>query len=196
MKLLLLSDRESPYIWDYYRPGCLSEYELMLSCGDLKSNYLSFLVTMGRAPLIYVHGNHDGRYAVQPPEGCDCAEDRLLTVKGLRILGMGGSMFYGGEQHQYTEKQMAKRLRRVERQIKKAGGVDILLAHAPARGLGDGEDMAHRGFECFLEFMDKHKPAYFIHGHMHLNYSRRTQREMSYGSTKIINAYERYTLEI
>lgn len=47
MKLLLLSDKESPYLWDYYRPGRLSEYDLMLSCGDLKASYLSFLVTMG-----------------------------------------------------------------------------------------------------------------------------------------------------
>ena len=50
MKLLLLSDKESPYLWDYYQPGRLDGIDLILSCGDLKSNYLSFLVTMGRAP--------------------------------------------------------------------------------------------------------------------------------------------------
>ena len=33
-----------------------------MSCGDLNSKYLSFLVTMGRAPLVYVHGNHDKGY--------------------------------------------------------------------------------------------------------------------------------------
>ena len=52
MKILLVSDKESPYLWDYYQPGRLSEYELMISCGDLSSKYLSFLVTMGRAPLL------------------------------------------------------------------------------------------------------------------------------------------------
>ena len=59
MKLLLLSDRESPYLWDYYKPGRLSDYDLMLSCGDRSAKYLSFLVTMGRARLVYGHGNHD-----------------------------------------------------------------------------------------------------------------------------------------
>ena len=49
MKLLLLADKESPYLWDYYQPGRLSEYDLMLSCGDLKAEYLSFLATLGRA---------------------------------------------------------------------------------------------------------------------------------------------------
>ena len=52
MKILLLSDVESPYLWDYYQPGRLNEYSLMLSCGDLKASYLSFLVTMGRARLL------------------------------------------------------------------------------------------------------------------------------------------------
>ena len=33
MKLLLLSDHESPYLWDYYQPGRLAEYDLILSCG-------------------------------------------------------------------------------------------------------------------------------------------------------------------
>ena len=62
MKLLLLSDKESPYLWDYYQPGRLSDYDLMLSCGDLSARYLTFLVTMGRARLLYVHGNPSGRY--------------------------------------------------------------------------------------------------------------------------------------
>ena len=81
MKLLLLSDVESPYLWDYYRPGRLAEYDLMLSCGDLKASYLSFLVTMGRSRLLYVRGNHDANYRTNPPEGCECIEDKLVTVK-------------------------------------------------------------------------------------------------------------------
>ena len=62
MKLLLLSDKESPYLWDYYQPGRLAPYDLILSCGGLNARYLSFLVTMSRAPLLYVHGNHDVSY--------------------------------------------------------------------------------------------------------------------------------------
>ena len=89
MKLLLISDHENSFLWDYYVPGRLDGIDLILSCGDLKPEYLSFLVTMGRAPVLYVCGNHDGRYERTPPEGCDCIEDKLVTIKGLRILGMG-----------------------------------------------------------------------------------------------------------
>ena len=99
MKLLLLSDKESEYLWDYYRPGRLDGIDLILSCGDLNSKYLSFLVTMSGKPLLYVHGNHDKTYDRNPPEGCDCVEDRLVTVKGLRILGLGGSVEYSGGPH-------------------------------------------------------------------------------------------------
>ena len=127
MKVLLLSDVESPYFWDYYEPGRLDGVDLILSCGDLSSKYLTFLVTMGRAPLLYVHGNHDKTYDLHPPEGCDCVEDKLVTVKGLRILGLGGSILYSGGPHQYTERQMAWRIRKLWFQIKRAGGVDIVI---------------------------------------------------------------------
>ena len=59
MKILAISDEECPALWDYYVPGRLKEYDLILASGDLKADYLSFLVTMARAPVLYVHGNHD-----------------------------------------------------------------------------------------------------------------------------------------
>ena len=102
MKILLISDEECLYLWDYYRPGRLDGIDLILSCGDLDAEYLSFLVTMGRAPVLYVHGNHDGSYQTHPPEGCTCIEDQVVRVGGLRILGLGGSPWYSGGPHQYT----------------------------------------------------------------------------------------------
>ena len=196
MKILLVSDKESPYLWDYYQPGRLSEYELMISCGDLSSKYLSFLVTMGRSPLLYVHGNHDRTYDLHPPEGCDCIEDKLVTVKGLRILGLGGSPLYSGGPHQYTERQMRRRMNRLRFKLWRAGGVDIVVTHAPAQGYGDAEDYAHRGFECLVDLMDQYKPSYLIHGHVHTNYGGNKPRVLHRGATTIINACERYVLEI
>ena len=92
MKILLLADKECPALWDHYQPGRLDGIDLILSCGDLNSSYLSFLVTMGRAPVLYVHGNHDAAYRHRPPEGCDCIEDTLVTVNGIRILGLGAAL--------------------------------------------------------------------------------------------------------
>jgi hypothetical protein len=44
--------------------------------------------------------------------------------------------------------------------------------------------------------MDKYHPRYLVHGHVHMSYDHKTPREMEYNGTKIINAYERYTIEI
>lgn len=196
MRLLLLSDRESPYLYDYYVPGRLAEYDLMLSCGDLRANYLSFLVTMGRARLLYVHGNHDVNYTRNPPEGCECVEDRLVTAGGVRILGLGGSALYNGGPFQYTERQMRRRLFRAGWLVRRAGGVDIMLTHAPPRGCGDAEDLAHRGFEAFYPFIERFKPRYLIHGHVHMNYGRDLPRVQKIGETTVINAFERYVIDV
>ena len=196
MKLLLLADKESRYLWDYYRPDMLRPYDLMLSCGDLKAEYLTFLATMGRSPLLYVRGNHDDNYAVRPPEGWECIEDRLVVYNGLRIIGLGGSRMYSGGKNQYTERQMQKRIRRLEWKIRRAGGVDLVLTHSPARGYGDAEDYAHIGFEAFLPLLDRYQPRWLIHGHVHTEYGREIPRVVEYGNTKIINACERYELEL
>lgn len=196
MKILLVSDEESPYYWDYYQPGRLDGIDLILACGDLKADYLTFLVTMGRAPLLYVHGNHDGSYERKPPEGCQCIDGQLVTVGNLRILGLGGCPSYNGGPHQYTERQMAWRIARLALPLLRHGGADIIVTHAPIRDCGDAPDPAHRGFLVFQRLLDKLKPQYLVHGHVHLRYGHDPQRIRQYGETTVINACERYILEI
>lgn len=196
MRILAVSDEECPALWDYYVPGKLKEYDLIISCGDLKASYLSFLVTMSNKPLLYVHGNHDGRYAQSPPEGCDCIEDRVVTYNGVRILGLGGCLWYHEGPHQYTERQMRRRIRKLRFQLWKTKGVDIVVTHAPPRGVGDANDNAHRGFESLLELLDRYQPQYLLHGHVHTNYGMDTVRERTYNNTKVINTCERYVLDI
>lgn len=196
MKILLISDEEDKYLWDFYRPGSLSGVDMILSAGDLKAEYLSFLVTMANRPLLYVHGNHDGSYEMRPPEGCDCIEDKLVTVNGLRILGLGGSMLYNGGPHQYTERQMERRIAKLRFKLRRAGGVDIVLTHAPVHGYGDQENLTHRGFDAFLPLLDRYQPKYLVHGHVHQRYMSGQPRVNHYGNTEIINACGKYLLEI
>lgn len=195
MKILFLSDEECPALYDYYVPGRLDGYDLIVSCGDLNARYLSFIVTMARVPVLYVHGNHDAGYTRTPPEGCDCIDDRLINYKGVRILGLGGCKKYREAPHQYTEKEMQKRIRKLRRQLKKQGGVDIVVTHAPPAGVGDGEDNAHQGFEALLELMEQYRPKYLLHGHVHLNYGRDQTRVRQYADTQVINTCQRYELE-
>ena len=195
MKILLVSDEEDKYLWDFYKPGRLKGIDLILSAGDLKAEYLSFLVTMANRPLLYVPGNHDGGYAQRPPEGCQCIDGKLVTVGGLRILGLGGSALYNGGPHQYTEKQMRRRIHRLRLKLALTGGVDIVLTHAPVRGFGDEDNMTHRGFEAFLPLLDRHQPRYLVHGHIHQRYGANRPRCYQYNETTIVNATGRYILE-
>lgn len=196
MKILAIADEESPALWDHYMPGRLDGYDLILSCGDLKADYLTFLVTMGHARLLYVHGNHDGSYEVKPPEGCDCIDDQLVVYNGVRILGLGGCLRYHDGPYQYTEKAMRRRVARLRFALRRAGGVDIVITHAPPRGLGDREDPAHMGFEALRDLIDRWHPSYLLHGHVHLRYDHSLPREQVCGDTRIINVSERFVLEI
>ena len=196
MKILLVSDEEDKYLWDFYKPGRLKDIDLILSAGDLKAEYLSFLVTMANRPLLYVPGNHDGGYAQRPPEGCQCIDGKLVTVGGLRILGLGGSARYNDGPHQYTERQMRWRIHRLRLKLALTGGVDIVLTHAPVRGFGDEDNMTHRGFEAFLPLLDQYQPQYLVHGHIHQRYGANRPRCHQYGKTTIVNATGRYILEI
>ena len=195
MKILVVSDEECPALWDYYMPGRLDGYDMIISCGDLSSEYLRFLVTMGHSRLYYVLGNHDSHYRQSPPEGCDCIDGKLVVVNGLRILGLGGCLRYHPDDIQYTEKEMRKRIKSLKSSIRKAGGVDIVVTHTPPRGLGDAEDNAHLGFEAFHEILDEYAPRYWLHGHVHLRYDPSRKRVIEYNRTKIINCSERYVLE-
>ena len=196
MKILVVADTESKSLWDYYRPGKLDGIDLILSCGDLKAAYLEFLVTMSHAPVYYVPGNHDEAYHTQPPEGCECIDDQVLTYRGVRFAGLGGCKRYSDDPYQYTEKEMAVRVKRLQRRIKKAGGVDVFVTHAGMTGYGDAEDFAHRGFDCFREVLDNWHPQFFCHGHVHQSYGWNIPRTVDYEGIPVVNAYERYVIEV
>ena len=196
MKILIVADEESKALYDYYDSSRLKDIDLILSCGDLRASYLEFLVTMGRAPVLYVMGNHDDRYKANPPEGCVCVEERVYNYKGLRIAGLGGCMRYKPDGiYLYTEEEQRRRVQKLKRQLQRYHGADIFLTHALAKGLGDGSDFPHQGFECFHEILDEFHPKYLIHGHQHLNYGSGARR-LEKGPTAIINGYGSYTLEI
>ncbi|MBQ6469459.1 MAG: metallophosphoesterase family protein [Lachnospiraceae bacterium] len=196
MKILIIADKEERFLWDYYNPKRTEGVDLILSCGDLKPMYLEFLQTVVNRPLLYVRGNHDDYYEKKPPQGCTCIEDRIYDFHGLRILGLGGSMKYNTRKNMYTEEEMARRVRRADRQIVLRNGFDILLAHAPAKGYGDMEDLPHNGFDCFNDLLNKYRPAYMFYGHCHKSYGG-FQRQMEHPSgTVLVNGYGYYTIEI
>lgn len=195
MKILALSDEECKLYWDHYKHGMFDDIDLIIACGDLSPHYLSFIATFAHAPVMYVNGNHDGKFGSPEPEGCICLEDNIINFQGVRILGLGGSMRYKNGPNMYSQREMRSRVRKLWFKLWKNKGFDILVTHSPAYQLGDGEDLPHRGFAIFNELLDKYSPKYFIHGHVHLNYGSQFKRISQYKDTTIINAYSKYTFE-
>lgn len=92
-----------------------------------------------------------------------CGRQRI-TYRGIRIAGLGGSMRYRDGANMYTEREMAKRVRKLSRKVRMVGGCDILLTHAPAAGMGDLDDLPHRGFECFNAVLESWGPTTWYTG--------------------------------
>ncbi len=195
MRILVIADEESSYLWDHFDKSKLEGIDLIISCGDLHPHYLSFLATFTAAPVLYVHGNHDAKYDQVPPEGCICIDDMIYEYDGIRILGLGGSMRYRPGAHQYTEKEMRKRIKKLRFPLLRRRGFDILVTHAPAYQLNDGRDLPHQGFKSFLELIEKYRPKYFLHGHVHLSYGQAHKRYDKYQDTQVINGYERFIFD-
>ena len=70
MKILAISDVPSKALWDYGTREHLEGIDLILSCGDLPQKYLEYLTNFTAAPILYVHGNHDGSYRSNEPPAC------------------------------------------------------------------------------------------------------------------------------
>ena len=91
---------------------------------------------------------------------------------------------------------MRRRIAKLRWKLKRMGGVDIVVTHAPPTGLGDDEDPAHWGFDALVELLDKYHPPILVHGHVHTAYNHQIPREIEYQGTRVLNACERYVFEI
>lgn len=196
MKILSVSDRVVSTLYDNFDAKRFPKVDLILSCGDLPPEYLSYLVASFNAPLYYVRGNHDIRYDSKPPNGCIDLNARLIQSQGIKMLGLEGSRWYSGGPHQYTENEMRKIIRGLRPKIWWQKGVDIIITHAPPRYIHDAEDLCHRGFKSFRWLIDHYCPIYFIHGHIHSDFSDPAERVTRINKTKIINTYGYYIFEI
>ncbi|MBF0241105.1 MAG: metallophosphoesterase [Desulfamplus sp.] len=196
MKILSVSDVVAPALYKEFDKELFSNIDLVLSCGDLPPEYLSFILHALNVPLFYVRGNHDIRYNNKPPMGCTDIHSRIVKFNNIKIMGLGGSRWYNGGENQYTEEQMKKIVSRMKLSIWLNKGVDIVISHASPRYIHDAEDRCHRGFKVFHKVIDKYKPAYFIHGHIHKNFNSPDDRITTINTTKVINTYGYNIIEI
>lgn len=196
MRILTVADCVEPALYRRFGAQRFPRIDLVLSCGDLPPEYLSFLVGATQAPLFYVCGNHDHRLLGKPPEGGVNISGRIVTHGGIKIMGLEGSRWYNGGPFQYTESEMRRIIGALRPRLWFKGGIDLVLAHAPPRHVGDAEDPCHRGFKVYHWLIRKYAPKYFVHGHIHRRFESPEQRVALVDRTRVINSYGHTFLEI
>jgi uncharacterized protein len=209
MKILTVSDKVEQIIYSPAIKRLYGDVDLVLGCGDLPFYYLEYIVTMLGGPLFYVIGNHANavrkQYAAQEewqyPGGCENIDGRVVRYRKLLVAGLEGSIRYNQNPHfQYTEREMAWKVWRLVpslllNRLFHGRYLDILITHAPPFGIHDREDRCHQGFRAFRTFMDRFRPSYLVHGHVHV-YSPFETTETTYKQTRVLNTYGYRTLEI
>lgn len=196
MKILLVSDIVVPALYDRFDAARFSDIDMVMACGDLPPEYLSFIMSRLEVPLCYVRGNHDIRYASSPPQGCINLHAKIADIHGLRIMGLEGSRWYNGGPIQYREQEMRFMIWRMMPRLFFGRKIDIVMTHAPPRHVNDAEDRCHRGFNCFVKLINRIKPTYFVHGHIHKLFKSDHERMAKVGITTVINSFGYYILEI
>lgn len=139
--------------------------------------------------------------------GFKVLKDKNLKVKykngretPLLIAGASGSIRYNNGLNQYTNLQMLMHLLKMApalllNKLKYGRCCDIFLTHASPRHIHDKEDPCHKGFECFNWFIRKFRPAFLVHGHIHL-YDMNTPRITVSQETTVINAYSYVIIDL
>lgn len=209
VQILAVSDAVDQRIHSSSLAERMPGVDLTLSCGDLPGRYLEFIVDAINAPLYYVLGNHaeeiqrDRNGRPRGPQGCVDIGGKVVRDErtGLILAGLPGSPKYNdSEPEQYSELEMSYKIAKMTprllwNQQRHGRALDVLITHSPPLGLGDREDEAHRGFRAIRTFLDRFKPAYHLHGHVHL-YDRSQSPVLCYGETTIINVFPYQALEI
>lgn len=208
MKLLCVSDTESPVVYSHRLRERFGSYDGVISCGDLAYPYLEYIVSVLDRPLYYVNGNHD---KVTPsaldetreqPWGATNLHRRVIYNPKLDLLiaGIEGSLVYNHKPRQYSQLQMWLMIfemipKLLWNKVRYGRFLDIFISHAPPAGIHDDSDYAHRGVNAFRWLDRWFSPQIHLHGHIHL-YMPTQKREIQFHRTRIINAFDYIELEV
>jgi Icc-related predicted phosphoesterase len=201
LKILAVSDEVDPRLYGHDPTRGRAKPDLIFGCGDMPAYYLDYLVSKFNVPLYAIHGNHD---APPPLEGSDgfngCGASwiggrtmRLARAGGLLLAGFDGSLRYNAGAYQSTQLEMQAAVRRLVpwlwlNRVRYGRALDVLITHAPPRGIHDEPDTCHTGFEAFRWLVRTFQPRYHLHGHIHM-YDRRKPTITRVGATEVINVY-------
>ncbi len=208
--ILAVTDEVDPRIHSETVRERLGHVAFVVSCGDLPASYLEFLADALNRPVYYVLGNHAEELSHRCNGDVKCTPTGAVNIggkvvrdpgSGLILAGFPGCTPYGeNDPAQYSEREislmalkMAPRLHL--NRLRYGRALDLLVTHAPPRDINDREDPAHRGYETLRGFLERWRPPYHLHGHIHL-YDRSAPYRQQFAGTEVINVFPYRELEI
>lgn len=200
MKILAVSDEERAIIYNPAIQARFGDVDLVISCGDLPYYYLEYIISTLNKPLYYVRGNHAPRVEygestqrTNPWGAIDLHRRCRRDDSGLLLAGIEGSLQYNFGPHQYSDLQMWWMVLRLVpcfllNKLRYGRFLDIFVTHAAPHQIHDMDDRAHRGVKAFRWVIDAFKPAYLLHGHIHV-YRPDTITETVVNQTRVMNVF-------
>ena len=199
LKILSLSDILVSFIYSPQVKQRFDDVDLVLGCGDLAYYYLEYVLTSLNAPCFFVRGNHDKvvEYSLEgqrtAPAGAFNLHRQVVECRGWLLAGVEGSLRYRYGPYQYSHREMWFHVfqllpKLLANRIRYGRFLDIFVSHSPPAGVHDLPDLPHQGIKAFHWLDRVFKPAYHIHGHVHL-YRPDSVNSSLIGRTEVINTY-------
>jgi Icc-related predicted phosphoesterase len=200
MKILAVSDVELGFIYQPQIQERFSDVDIMISCGDLPSYYLEYMVSTLNVPMYYVNGNHvyrseslSGEERKYPWGATNLHRKCVTDDTGVLLAGVEGSICYNHSPYQYTQSEMWNHVYRLVprflfNKMRYGRYLDIFVTHAPPWKIHDQNDLPHQGIKAFNWLIKVFKPVYHLHGHIHV-YRNDAITKTHHIESDIINCY-------
>lgn len=196
-RLLAVSDERERALSDERNRRNIEPVDVIVGCGDLEPDYLSFLGDAFRAPLLYVRGNHDqggawehGQQVVPVPLG-----GRLEEVGGVSFGGLGWPSRLDGHARRDEASAWRQALALYLRTRLAGRRPAVIVSHVPPYGLGDTPaDPYHTGFNAYLWLCRRLQPVLWLHGHTTLAAAENWRTQL--GRTTLVNVTGAAVIEL
>jgi len=198
VRILAVSDELDPSLWEHFDRTALGPVDVLVSCGDLPPDYLSYLEGSLRVPLLVVVGNHDlddaWRHQAARLLPARRGDTELVREAGQWIALLdwpGGDAARDGSQERGAWRQaigvwLAARLR--------GRRPTLVASHVAPHDAGDTPDPYHRGFRAYRWLAERVQPALWLHGHT--TPAVVAERVTHIGSTTCVNVTGAYLIQL
>lgn len=200
MNILAVSDIELGFIYNLHFAQRFKDIDLMISCGDLPYYYLEFMISMIDKPLYYVRGNHtsvvettSAGERTDPWGAVNLHRNVIRTPEGLLMAGIEGCVTYNEGRYQYPQSEMWSMVfglapALMVNKMRFGRYLDVFVSHAPPWKIHDMDDLPHQGIKAFRWLLKVFKPAYHLHGHIHI-YRSDAITTTKFDETTVINCF-------